>query len=226
MLKTYTLISLIFLTTQSSCVFSKNKIPPNIKKTSFSGISIDKNSKEIKLKDAIYTVKPRIDNEFTNCKEVINFSYEKIIPFEQFQFKALTALCIAVNKYKNSNYSESSFFPSTLTNADIENLPALTTPYINSYEYNTRINKTIKQAHEKLTISNVNSRTKILTEEDELYIDVVARGDFNNDKIEDLLISSDWYARNAFGKHTDLVILSKESKDKPVTIIWRLNKPQ
>ena len=226
MIKAYTLISLIFLTTLSSCVFSKNKIHPTIKETSFSGISIDKNNKTIKLKDAIYTVKPRTDKEFTNCEKVISFSYEKIIPFEQFQFKALTALCTAVNKYQNANYSESSFFPSTLTNVDIENLPALTTPYINSFEYNSRINKTIKQAHEKLTISNVNSRTKILTEEDELYIDIVARGDFNNDKIEDLLVNSDWYARNAFGKHTDLVILTKTGKDKPITIEWRLNKPR
>ncbi len=226
MLKTYISIPVILLTIQTSCVFADNKIDPSLKIKAFPGFSIETSSNVIKIKDAMYSTKKREDKEFKNCKEVLNYNYERIATFEQFQFKALTSYCIAINKFIKANYSEKTFFPSNISKADIKYFPALSTPFINSYEYETRFKKTIDQVHKKITISYENNRMKLLTKEDEFYIDIIARGDFNNDKIEDLLISSDWYARHAHGKHTDLVILSKTSKDSPITIQWRLNKPR
>ena len=82
---------------------------------------------------------------------------------------------------------------------------------VKSYDSNTQI-----------TLEKENT-FKLLTKEDEVYLTLLARGDFTNDGFEDLLIQAEWYARNAHGKHVDLLILSRLDKDGTVEIDWRLN---
>lgn len=49
------------------------------------------------------------------------------------------------------------------------------------------------------------------TSTDKLIYQVVARGDFNGDGIEDVLIRIDWHVIDAFGKGSKLVLITKLS---------------
>ena len=219
-----TLPALLFVSLQISCADAMNEIKPHLNKKEFEGFSIQVD--KIQLSGYEYTIGRRQEIAFETCKDALSYDISNIPEFEYFRFKLLLTSCTAVNKFKSATPSNKSYFPATITVNDIKAFPALTTPYLSKTEYSQRKNKTINEAHKMLTISADKNGTKLLTQTDEFYIHILARGDFDGDKIEDLLVSSEWYARKAFGKHSDLVILSKVKKDKPVTIQWRLNKPK
>jgi len=208
---------------QSSCSASQPNIPPSLVKTEFSGIELS-SPWPLKLKGFEYKTYSNSDIKFKTCRDVLDFDYNKIIPFEQFHFKLLSISCNALNKHKDFETSKRSFFKENITPKDFLQLPGLSVPYLSKTEYSHRHNKTIKESFQSINVSADRNGTKILTNDDEFYIHILGRGDFNGDKIEDLLVSSEWYARHARGKHTDLVILSKTGKNEPVNVIWRLNK--
>jgi len=219
-----TLLTLVFINLQLSCAVANNEVPPSLDKSNFEGFNIQ--ADKTLLTGYEYTIGRRQNIEFETCEQALKHDISKIPEFEYFRFKLLLTSCIAVSRFKNFKPSQQTFFSSSLSKSDIKSFPALTTPYLSKTEYSNRKNKTIKDAYKKITISFEKNGTKLLTKDDEIYIHILGKGDFNNDKIEDLLVSSEWYARHAHGNHTDLVILSKTSKDTPVTIQWRLNKPK
>lgn len=223
MKKIITLFSLLFISLQFSCVVANNEITPSMNKNAFEGFTIT--SDKTLLKGYEYTIGRRQDITFETCEQALNYDISKIPEFEYFRFRLLLVSCEAVNKFKTAHNSEKSFFPSKLSNDDYKNLPALAIPYLSKTEYKRRKNKTIKSSFQEVKVSSDRNGIKLLTKDDEFYIHILGRGDFNNDKIEDLLVSSEWYARHAHGKHTDLVILSKTGRDKTITIEWRLNNP-
>jgi hypothetical protein len=50
---------------------------------------------------------------------------------------------------------------------------------------------------------------------------VMARGDFDRDGIEDLLLRLDWYISTAFGKGFDLIMVTQASESSKPMLIWR-----
>jgi len=221
MKKIITLIAVLLSTIQLSCTAANNGISPTLNKDAFPGFSItvDKTS----LDGYKYTIDNLEKITFKSCKQALDYDISNIADYNYFRFKLLLVSCKAVNKYKNAKSSTKTFFPAELTSNHYKFFPALSTPYLSKTEYQQRQNKTINQTYKSLKITSKNNTATLITKEDEIYVTILARGDFNNDNIEDLLVSSEWYARNAHGKHTDLVILSKTGKDKAIEIDWRLN---
>jgi len=216
-----TLPALLFICFQISCADANNEIKPNLNKNAFDGFTIQANT--TKLNGYEYSIGRRKEVTFKTCKDALNYDISKIPEFEYFRFKLLLTSCTAINKFKSASLSKESYFPDKFTDSDIKSFPALATPFLSKSEYTQRKDKTINKAHKELQITSDKNGTKLLTKDDEIYIHILGRGDFNGDKIEDLLVSSEWYARHAHGKHTDLVILSKTGKNNPIAVIWRMH---
>lgn len=219
--KTTLFIAVLLSTFQLSCTAANNDISPNLNKDAFEGFTIIPT--KISLEGYEYKKGNRKTISFNSCKQALDYDISNIAGHDYFRFKLLLVSCKAVNKYKNAKSSTKTFFPAELTSNHYKFFPALSTPYLSKTEYQQRQNKTINQTYKSLKITSKNNTATLITKEDEIYVTILARGDFNNDNIEDLLVSSEWYARNAHGKHTDLIILSKIGKDKAIEIDWRLN---
>jgi len=207
----------------ASCIAEENIVNPTLNKQAFEGFSLENIKDDIRLNGYKYQTRTNNEKTFNHCSEVINYNYADIAPYMQIHFKLLNVSCVAINKYKKATSSTQSFFPDKLTINNYKSFPALSTPFLSNDEYKQRKNKSIEQSYKTLKITAKKNSATLITKEDEIYITILARGDFNNDKIEDLLVSSEWYAKNAHGKHTDLVILSKTGKDKAIKIDWRMN---
>jgi hypothetical protein len=160
---------------------------------------------------------------FSNCNQLSVYDKNNIIPYEQHRFDLFTADCTAIYKYLNASSFKKSFFPLKITNDFIKSLPANTPPIISRYSYEKHTNKTLSQSYNFVSIEERNNSTHLSTSVEDIYVAIVARGDFDNDGVEDLIATSQWYPKDAFGKFSDLVILSKTGKDKPIEIIWRMN---
>lgn len=206
---------------QFSCSAENKSMPPKLNNDAFDGFTLTKN--KTSLSGYEFKNNDIKDVTFNSCEEALNYKTSNIAGYEYFRFKLLLTSCKAINKYKTAKSSSTTFFPTELSKKDYKLFPALATPFLSKTEYNQRQNKTISQYYKSIKVTTKNNTATLLTKEDEIYITILARGDFNNDKIEDLLVSSEWYAVNAHGKHTDLVILSKTGKDKPIKIDWRMN---
>lgn len=202
------------------------KIMPVIKQVEFTGFDF---SKEPTITDASLTgYQYQTINGKTisiySCKQANEINLSQIPEFEFFRFNLLLLSCEAFDRYSQAKTSKITYFKSEFKPEFLAQLPAEITPLLNKTDKLQRQNKTLHSYNKDIKISLKNSHTaKLLTPEDEIYITLLARGDFNSDKKEDLLIKSEWFSRNAFGKHADLIILSKTSKDEPVKIIWRLH---
>lgn len=222
-LRTTTSFFLLAIATVTYATASSVNTPKLFTKT-FDFISVgDSISTTAFTSDVDFMKKGRKEEVFKTCNDILVYDYKNIATYEQFRFKLVTATCTAIYKYLNAKDFKYSFFPSTFSNSFIVNLPAHITPIINNHTFNKQKKLSLNQAYNIISTKEKNKSTNILTKTDEFYIDILARGDFNDDGIEDLLVSSQWYARNARGKYNDLVILSKLAKDKPIKVTWRMN---
>uniref|UniRef100_UPI0010DDE005 hypothetical protein n=1 Tax=Vibrio vulnificus TaxID=672 RepID=UPI0010DDE005 len=121
--------------------------------------------------------------------------------------------------------SQDNNFAEDLDSEFIYQLPATITPFVNYSDFLRKQGESFLSYDEKTKVTIENENTfKLLTARDEVYLTLLARGDFTQDGYEDLLIQSEWYARDAYGKHVDLVILSKKNIYGYVEIAWRLNE--
>ncbi|MCF6322741.1 MAG: hypothetical protein L3J89_00195 [Gammaproteobacteria bacterium] len=160
----------------------------------------------------------------TSCKQANGIDISKIVDYDYFRFKLLLVSCKAIDKYSTASTAHTNNFPSKLNTNFIYQLPAAITPLLSKADTIKRQDLSIKfyDASIQITLEKENI-FKLLTKADEVYLTLLARGDFTSDGFEDLLIQSEWYARNAHGKHVDLLILSRPDKGRPVEIGWRLN---
>lgn len=208
-----------------SCADAKNTIHPSIYISEFQGFTFNA-EKQISNRISGYEYQT-IDSEnikIQTCDQASHFDISKIAEFEYFRFKLLQLSCKAAEVYSTARDAKTSYFPEAFTQHFFETLPASTVPLLSKADASQRKDKTLLEYNKHAKFQTENSHTvKLLTKDDEIYITILARGDFNNDGFEDLLVKSEWYARNAFGKHTDLLILTKTDKDQPIKIDWRLN---
>lgn len=160
----------------------------------------------------------------TSCKQANGIDISKIADYDYFRFKLLLVSCKAIDKYSTASAANANNFPFKLDTGFISQFPATITPLLSKADALKKQGMSVKfyDASTQITLEKENT-FKLLTKEDEVYLTLLARGDFTNDGFEDLLIQSEWYARNAHGKHVDLLILSRPDKDGAVEIAWRLN---
>jgi len=158
----------------------------------------------------------------TSCKQANGFDISKIADYDYFRFKLLLVSCKAIDKYSTASAARTNNFPSKLDTKFIYQLPVAITPLLSRADTIKKQDLSVKSydIRTQITLEKENM-FKLLTKEDEVYITLLARADFTNDGFEDLLIQSEWYSRNAHGKHVDLLILSRPDKGKPVEIGWR-----
>lgn len=206
---------------QLSCTAENKNISSILNNDAFAGFTLTQN--KTSLSGYEFKNDNLEDIVFNTCEQALSYKSAKIAGYEYFRFKLLLASCEAIKKYKTAKSSISTFFPEELNVKDYKSFPALATPFLSKTEYTRRQNKIINEYYKLIKVTAKHNTATLLTKEDEIYITIIARGDFNNDKIEDLLVSSEWYAVNANGKHTDLVVLSKTGKNKPIKIDLRMN---
>lgn len=159
-----------------------------------------------------------------SCTKANRIDVSKIADYDYFRFNLLLISCEGLKKYLNAAASNISHFPEKLSVGFIEKLPISIFPQLSKSEFKRNYGKTIDSFYKKTRISkNKNGTFIILTDDDEIYLNVLARGDFNKDGFEDLLIETQWYAQKAYGKYADLIIISQKNKGSAAEIIWRLN---
>ncbi len=219
-----TFIVLIFLT---ACSTSRELIDTKFYQEQFPGFIFESQSDRSHSVLSGYEYQTIKDERLviTNCEQAGRIDISTIADYDYFRFKLLLVSCIAIEKYSTASAADVNNFPSKLDENFIYRLPAAIIPPLSSSESIQRKDLSIKpyDASIQVTVEKENV-FKLLTKEDEVYLTLLARGDFTNDGFEDLLIQSEWYARQAHGKHVDLLILSRTDGDRAVKISWRLNK--
>lgn len=160
---------------------------------------------------------------FTSCPQVEASTEEKIASAQYQLFKLLAINCIALKKYAASQTAKQSFFPPHLSKKIIAQFPATATPRISDEDIQRREGKTLTQYSKALRIKMQPDQSATLIDKDnEINYVLLARADFDGDGFEDWLLRTDWHARHAMGKGTDLVLLSRKSKGGNILLVWRL----
>ncbi len=163
---------------------------------------------------------------FTSCVQVDSTSEESILTSEYHRFRILSIECNAVKLYiEKGVQAKRSYFPDKLTQELLYEFPAVVGPIVHKDYMEERVGKTLKEHESFLDILIIDkNRAEVLTQTDEITFDIMARADFNGDGIEDLLVRTLWYVRDAFGKGSNLFILEKISSTGPILLTWRYTK--
>lgn len=159
---------------------------------------------------------------FTSCKQVEATKENEIVESQYSLFKLLLMNCLALQRYSASVAAQRSFFPARLTKAIVAAFPATATARISDEDMVQRQGKTLAAYEKQFSVSIAgDGSAKVVTADDERAYVILARADFDNDGIEDLLVRVNWHARTAMGKGTDLFLLSKKSGSAPIIVTWR-----
>ena len=202
-------------------VHSESRI---IFKDAFSGFKMDKNATP-SFKKTNFKFENGKNIQLDNCSQVLKLNHENLAEYEVFRFRLVKLDCKALDKITRSDSFKKSYYPRSLNVTFFKKLPAASVPLLSEHDYSDRQEKTLGDLGENMQFYRENNHSvKIVTPADEYYISVLARADFNNDGIEDLLIKSEWYARHAHGKHADILIITRKSDNLKSVIIWRANK--
>ena len=221
------LCSLLVFLALSACSGKNKSIAPTINVSEFDGISIKENQGYADLALSGYEFR-NVDGKtivYHTCPEATGAKESEIAEFEFFRYRLLLNSCQALKIYQTAKASAASYFPVSFDATLVNEMPATSVPLLNKSQEVARIGKTVKSYFVKGQLTQEkNGSVKLITDDDEIRYTLLARGDFTNDGVEDLLVRSEWYARKANGKHVDLLLLTKAAKDKPTTIEWRLMK--
>lgn len=162
--------------------------------------------------------------QFTSCPS-IESTPESNVDTSQFHLLQLIKKnCVAAKYYYQSLSAPvyKSYLPNTINEEFIVNLPATTVPDLGGQFLEQR-RGTLREFEEKIEVLSESENSIELILSDDLVINyvVMARGDFNKDGTEDMMLRLDWYISSAFGKGFELVIVSQMGTDKPY-IVGRL----
>ncbi|PCH59748.1 MAG: hypothetical protein COC05_06260 [Gammaproteobacteria bacterium] len=209
-----------------ACSTSNNMIEARLYQQQFPGFAFTSNlgANQPALSNHEYQSLDAEKLVISSCKQANGIDISKIADYDYFRFKLLLVSCKAIDKYSTASAANANNFPLKLDTSFISQLPATITPLLSKADALKKQGMSVKSydSNTQITLEKENT-FKLLTKEDEVYLTLLARGDFTNDGFEDLLIQAEWYARNAHGKHVDLLILSRLDKDGTVEIDWRLN---
>lgn len=218
------LYSLVVCSILISCSPRNNLIAPIIHKAEFPGFKFADNEISTRLPISGYEYQTLDGDKLSieNCHQANTTDKSKIADFDYFRFNLLLASCTAIDRYSNAGISRLSYFPAVLKHDFYARLPAAVAPPLSKADLLQRHGKSIIDFDKETQISIVKpNAAKLLTKDEEIYITVLAMGDFTGDDLEDMLVQVESYAREAFGKHVDLLILSKIEKVAQVRIYWR-----
>lgn len=158
---------------------------------------------------------------FTSCTQVETTEANEIVESQYSLFKLLSLNCLALKRYSSSTNAEKSFFPVRLNKTLVAAFPATAMVKLSESDMAKRQGKTLADYEHSLDISIAgDGSAKVITPEDEITYQIMARADFDEDGLEDLLMRVDWRARAAMGRGSDFVLLNRKTKSGPVTVVW------
>lgn len=159
---------------------------------------------------------------FKTCDDVKQTLETNVVTHEYHLWRLMQINCKAISEFHHANSSNKTYWPADFNTSFIEQLPASAIPDLggNSFDGKKGLLKDTKPA---LKFETINSHSIKATFDDDLtvvYV-LIARGDFNHDHIEDILLRLDWHIENAFGKGFSLMLISKPTASGKPEIVWR-----
>jgi hypothetical protein len=219
-------LCLVIGVTSSACAKDEQELQPSIDTAEFPGFVINGRSdyQDITLDGYEYALSDSGTVSFNKCPQVDKYDENRIAEYDFYRFRLLRISCVALKKYFSAQSYQKIYFPKELSIELVNKLPAASIPQLNRSQKSQLAGKTIKSQYPDAVMSRQEARTvKVVTDEDEYYYSLMAIGDFTNDGIGDLLVRSEWYVRNASGKHVDLLVLSKTGNENTIDIAWHIN---
>ncbi|MBI3562862.1 MAG: hypothetical protein HY080_14210 [Gammaproteobacteria bacterium] len=159
---------------------------------------------------------------FRTCRQVEATRDKDILASQYSLFKLLKTNCLALERFTRARPASQGFLPDRLTKKWIDALPATAVPRMNDEDLRRRNGKRLSRYESQLRVVLADDGTaNVTTKTDQLTYVIMARADFDGDGIEDMLLRIDWRALRAFGKGTDLVMITKTAAQSPVQLQWR-----
>lgn len=160
-----------------------------------------------------------------NSCTVVNATSETDVKTSQHHLLQLMLVNCLAAKYYFSALTEgdvSSYFPDSVNEKFVKSLPAILVPDLGGESLDNRLGSLL-DIEPNLKVIAVNENAVELSLAGDLVVNYVpmARGDFNGDGIEDMLLRLDWYISSAFGKGFDLVMVTQLSNDSQPQLLWR-----
>ncbi len=156
------------------------------------------------------------------CSFVFKNSDDVVVEREYHRWQWLKDNCIAASKYFDAPKTAYSFWAETFDYETIKHFPATAIPDLGGESLERRIG-TLLAYDASLTFVETSGESRISVEVDNLEVHYIqiARADFNRDGYQDVFIRMDWYVKDAFGKGTDWVVLTKLSPNDEPMMLWR-----
>jgi len=159
---------------------------------------------------------------FKSCDDVKQTLETDIVTHQYYLWQLIQINCKAIVEFNNASVSTQSYWPSGFDREFIANLPATAIPNLGGNTLEGR-EGLLKDVERELEINpiNTNSIEVILSGDLAITYTVMARGDFDHDGSEDILLRLDWSILTAFGKGFSLLLLSNPRDSTDVKIVWR-----
>jgi len=150
--------------------------------------------------------------QFSSCTEVDNASEEEIKPDQYPLLRMLQINCEAIRRFLLAPDHARTAFPETLTTEWVQGLPATAVPDLGGNKEETP-DKTLAQRYKDFSATLINPHN-VEAQFDDLDINyvVLARGDFNDDGMEEMLLRLDWDVVSAYGNGFTLVLVSTDGE--------------
>lgn len=205
-------------TNQHSTVVERS---PFFNQKEFTGLkSLGKDISSVRLDYALDFANGK-ELHFNSCIEVN--TVDEVEASQYHLLRLMKANCMAVGYYFDALKigKVPSFLPENLNNSFIRSLPAKAIPNLGGQSLDR--NGTLAQAEKGMKVLSANNKSMELSLADNLMVKylIIARGDFNHDGIEDMLLRLDWHVSSAFGKGYNLLMVTKTSKKAKSSIIFR-----
>ena len=156
------------------------------------------------------------------CSFVLQSGDDIVVDWEYDRWQWLKANCVGANRYFNAPKTAYSFWPELFDYETIKHLPASAIPNLGGESLEGRTGS-LSSYDKSLTFVAASPENSISVEVDglEVHYTQVARADFNRDGYQDIFIRMDWFVKDAFGKGTDWVVLTKLSSVEDPMLLWR-----
>lgn len=217
------LLLLLFLSVSPACI-AKSSIsyPKFFNSAEFVGfVSINGDSNTVMLD---YDLDGADGNPvlFKNCNDVKRTPETAVATHQYHLWRLMQLNCKAAAMINNASASTQSHWPSTFDYAFIAELPATAIPDLGGNSLDGR-KGLLKDAEPSLEITSIDSHSAEVIGGGDLAITyvVMARGDFDQDGMEDILLRLDWNIVTAFGKGFSLLLLAKPDFSAEAEIVWR-----
>lgn len=158
----------------------------------------------------------------TNCLELALLGKDRVSSPEYIYWQSMKIDCEVVERFYLSSENAVSFWPRSFDYELIKQFPATAIPYLGGQALDGRTG-TLSAYDASLKFIEKKNDNQIHVEVDgmDVYYVQVARADFNRDGVQDIFVRMDWYVKDAFGKGTDWVVLTKLSPDAAPMMLWR-----